>query len=384
MIHHCDYGRGLLTALQGSVMKAGSPLYQRGALDGFHAKKTDRFTKHFCRCVGCEKRSSSCDVLYQPESELNLSEYNGIEGKFIGSLLGTAIGDALGFPFETIKNEDLRAQRVYINGLIGTLFHPRGIYSDDTELTLLLANMLKESKEFSSDAFRQEIMKWASTNSRTPGSGMIKYVQSLQSGISFDTSQNIGNGICSRISPIALRYYNDEQSLIQTIDCYARLTHNNSTAVAAALIVSQCISWSVTRTPETFDRDALCEHMLSLSKNLDDSVYKKLDCIIHSLQKPVRQVIETIGTRPVVTESVIISIYSFLREYDDARRALLLAVNTEGDRDTVGAITGSMIGALHGVKGIPSMWIKKIENPSGIIQAGKELFQSYYADSTRI
>ena len=278
----------------------------------------------------------------------------------------------------------MRAQRLYINGMIGTLFHPRGIYSDDTELTLLLVNMLTDSKEFSLEVFRQEIMKWGSTNPRTPGSGMLEYIQSIQFGTTFESSQNIGNGLCSRISPIALRYYDDEHSLMQTVDSYARLTHNNSTAVATALIVSQCISWSVPRTPETFDRDGLCEKILSISKNVDDLVYQKLEYVVHSLQKPIRRVVKTIGTRPIVTESVMISIYSFLREYDNARRSLLLAVNTEGDRDTVGAITGSMIGALHGVKGIPSQWVKKVENPTGIIQAGKELFQSYYADSTRI
>jgi ADP-ribosylglycohydrolase len=38
-----------------------------------------------------------------------------------------------------------------------------------------------------------------------------------------------------------------------------------------------------------------------------------------------------------------------------------LAVNHDGDSDSTGAITGSVLGALHGDQAIPSRWLDLLE-----------------------
>jgi ADP-ribosyl-[dinitrogen reductase] hydrolase len=61
----------------------------------------------------------------------------------LGSLLGVAVGDSLGLPSEGLSRR--RAQRLHRSRLRHRLILGRGMISDDTEHTLMLANALRHS-----------------------------------------------------------------------------------------------------------------------------------------------------------------------------------------------------------------------------------------------
>jgi ADP-ribosylglycohydrolase len=63
-----------------------------------------------------------------------------LRSKFIGALLGTAIGDALGAPLEGWSSG--RITRVY--GEAGRLEMVEGRYTDDTEQMVLMARIWRE------------------------------------------------------------------------------------------------------------------------------------------------------------------------------------------------------------------------------------------------
>src|SRR5688500_7339725 len=80
-----------------------------------------------------------------------------------GALLGTAIGDALGLPFEGLSADDVlrRARRRPLDGY--SLLGGTGFVSDDTQLTALLAHALLSGRgdlERSRRRFRRALAGW--------------------------------------------------------------------------------------------------------------------------------------------------------------------------------------------------------------------------------
>ncbi|MBW3653352.1 MAG: ADP-ribosylglycohydrolase family protein, partial [Actinobacteria bacterium] len=65
------------------------------------------------------------------------------------------------------------------------------------------------------------------------------------------------------------------------------------------------------------------------------------------------EALETLGGGWVGEEALAIAVYCALAE-PDPRAALLLAVNHSGDSDSTGALVGNLLGALHGVDGLPA------------------------------
>ena len=47
---------------------------------------------------------------------------------------------------------------------------------------------------------------------------------------------------------------------------------------------------------------------------------------------------------------------------DNPEEALIRATNNTKDNDTIGAIVGAAVGALHGKSAIPEKWIKKLSD----------------------
>lgn len=49
-----------------------------------------------------------------------------------------------------------------------------------------------------------------------------------------------------------------------------------------------------------------------------------------------------------------------MRHGDNSEEAIVRAVNDTVDNDTIAAIVGAAVGALHGRKGLPGRWISKL------------------------
>lgn len=59
-------------------------------------------------------------------------------------------------------------------------------------------------------------------------------------------------------------------------------------------------------------------------------------------------------------ETVPSVLYILMRHADDPEEAIVRAINDTKDNDTIAAIVGAAVGALHGRKGIPERWIQNL------------------------
>ena len=59
-------------------------------------------------------------------------------------------------------------------------------------------------------------------------------------------------------------------------------------------------------------------------------------------------------------EAVPSALYILMCCADDPEEAIVRAINDTKDNDTIGAIVGAAVGALHGEKGLPERWKRNL------------------------
>lgn len=87
--------------------------------------------------------------------------------------------------------------------------------------------------------------------------------------------------------------------------------------------------------------------------------------------------ISKLGDGWVGEEALAISVYCTLKYKKDFKRALITAVNHNGDSDSTGAITGNILGAYLGIDAIPKEWARKVELKDEIIEVSDDLLSGY-------
>jgi len=66
------------------------------------------------------------------------------------------------------------------------------------------------------------------------------------------------------------------------------------------------------------------------------------------------------GSSSFVLETMPSLVYVLMRHGDSFEEGVVRAVNDTHDNDTIGAITGAVLGALHGKKAIPKRWLRNL------------------------
>ena len=79
-------------------------------------------------------------------------------------------------------------------------------------------------------------------------------------------------------------------------------------------------------------------------------------------------------------ETLAIAVYCALKYENDFDRALIAAVNHDGDSDSTGAVTGNLLGARLGLAGIPPKYLERLELKSVILELADDLCQGIPAD----
>jgi poly(ADP-ribose) glycohydrolase ARH3 len=88
-----------------------------------------------------------------------------------------------------------------------------------------------------------------------------------------------------------------------------------------------------------------------------------------------KRVVGELGHGIEAFNSVPTAIYSFLRHSRSFQDAVLYAVNLGGDADTIGAMTGAISGAYHGIEAIPERWRNGLERKDDIEKLAEKLWE---------
>ena len=69
-----------------------------------------------------------------------------------------------------------------------------------------------------------------------------------------------------------------------------------------------------------------------------------------------------VGNGIRASEAVAAALWAFLRYGSTPEECVVRAVSFGGDTDTIGAMAGALVGALHGSSWMPTRWYDNIEN----------------------
>lgn len=287
----------------------------------------------------------------------------------IATLVGCAIGDSLGNPFEmkpAISPVFASWQDDFIDG--GTFWVGKaGQYTDDTLMSLALTKSLLQCQGFNPADVAKEYLAWYNSgNTRgiggTTASAMMRLklgASHLESGIILnpDGSAVGGNGTAMRAAPLGIAYRNDLFKCMKYSQQDAIITHNSLEPKMGSMAIALGNALLATGSDPTLVLESVTEVVN------DSYVKEKLRLVAKHLNEGTDPVLALadIGTNGYVPETVAAAYYCLLAN-DNFKDTVIMAVRGGGDTDTTAAIAGAMAGTFYGLDGIPSEYKDKVEN----------------------
>ncbi|MFX1465557.1 MAG: ADP-ribosylglycohydrolase family protein [Promethearchaeota archaeon] len=299
-----------------------------------------------------------------------------LKSKFIGALLGTAVGDAIGMPFEGLTSQEVNVKCTKpIEMQEGRL--PKGSYTDDTELAIGIAESLITNKGLVNKNHILYRFKENFNRKRGYGFGTIKILQKKANAKTLFGTGSYGNGAAMRIAPISFVYYDSPTNLSKAVTKCSEITHAHVLGIEGAQIQANAIAIALRSIPSTHSLDTtkFVKELLGFVKQ--DIYQQKLHKILSLLSKKSdhQLVIGELGNGVEAFNSVPSAVFSFLTNLNSFEDAVTYAVCLGRDTDTIAAMTGAISGAYLGVEAIPKRWIDYLENKDYIKDLAERLFQ---------
>ena len=292
------------------------------------------------------------------------SDKNQLLDRFLGSTLGTFVGDAMGEPVEGWPHRAIYSRF----GLLDTIIRGKGRYTDDTQMMIGILETLAEKGGFD-PAVCARRFEHNFDPARGYGRRIFGVMERIGQGVPWDQvgTDSFGNGGAMRIAPIGCFYYADLEAIKANAILSARITHSHpeglAGAVAQATAVGLAFQYSLSGEPVKPEKflDSITAHTTAIDKRFSQA----LDRIKSIPRGSMLEVIEAVAGRYSLNlraiESVPAAIGAFVLT-DSFQEAVVLAVNLGGDTDTIGAMAGAIAGAYYGYSQIPEEWLSSLEN----------------------
>lgn len=293
-----------------------------------------------------------------------------IRNRAIGALLGLAVGDAVGTTLEFKSRDDAAAPlRDMVGG--GPFGLAPGQWTDDTAMALALADSFAADSKLDERDLLDRFVSWwkAGTYSCTGtcfdigGTTRRALSHYLATGDTQDGpagTHDAGNGSLMRLSPVAIRHWNDPDLRRDIAARQSRTTHGAAEAVDACVLYAELIAEAIAGLPRS-----------AILAPRQHAASPKIAAIASGAwrSKP-RTAIRGSG---YVVDALEAALWCVARtaSFEDA---VLLAANLRDDADTTAAITGQLAGALYGASAIPTRWTAKLAWRERIVTMAEALF----------
>ncbi len=284
----------------------------------------------------------------------------------IGCILGTAVGDALGLPYEGVSAK--RAPRLLGLPDRYRFFCGRGMISDDTEHTCMVAQSLIEANgdvDLFARRFANRLLWWilalpAGVGKATARAGIKLWLGAKPASAGVFSA---GNGPVMRAAIFGASI-DDASLMLELVRASSRLTHSDPKAEYGAIAVALAARHS--RNHELVDANLWLSDVVAAvgeeGLQLTDLLRRTVDSV--SAGEPTKSFADSLGLTKGVTgytyHTVPVAIHAWLSHSKDFRQAVVTTIECGGDADTTAAIVGGIVGAGVGEAGIPGEWIDAI------------------------
>ncbi len=338
--------------------------------------------------------------------------------RFRGSLLGGAVGDALGYAVEFMPASSIFRKYGPAGITKYELHHGVAEISDDTQMTLFTATglLLGTTRGMTRGIMGSYVgyiadsyMNWYRTqtepyplspdlpphfhcswlvnlpemfNRRGPGTTCLTALGQRPLGsVESPENNSKGCGGIMRVAPVGL-YFCDKRYTPDQIDMIgadsAALTHGHELGyIPAAMLthiiyqisangdsIQAAVQDAMTAVPALFPTAKHMEELLALLRKAIELSTQDLNDL---------DAIRQLGEGWVAEENLAIAVYCALKYADNFERGVIAAVNHDGDSDSTGAVTGNILGASLGFDAIPQKFIDNLELKDVILEVAEDL-----------
>ncbi|WP_406199580.1 ADP-ribosylglycohydrolase family protein [Kitasatospora sp. NBC_01560] len=327
-------------------------------------------------------------------------------GKATGTLLGLAIGDALGrlTEFRTIEMIAAYEGRDWRR----LPLPEKALVTDDTQMTLALGRGLRTALERGplgplrlERPLREEFVEWSRSpeNNRAPGMTCLRSCQRLSTGRRWQLASDIGSKGCGanmRVAPIGLVAELTTRQLSGAAQLQSALTHGHPTALAASDLTAYAVRklaeglppaglTAVLRAYALANRTRYDEFWLGdLAAQAHDHSPEKfvargwdeclgvLDRLDAALADPDVEADPCLATGEgwIAEEALATGLLCFLMLPEDPVAAVRRAAYSSGDSDSIACLTGAFAGAHLGGQAWPADWVERIEYRDELLELG--------------
>lgn len=298
--------------------------------------------------------------------------------RYRGSLLGLAVGDAVGTTLEFKPPGSFAPISDMVGG--GPFRLAPGQWTDDTSMALCLAESLVECQGLNLVDQLERYVRWyregylSSTGrcfdiGNTVREALLRFERTREPHCGSTDPMAAGNGSIMRLAPVPLAYAQRPREAVEKCAESSRATHGAVAAVDACRYLGGLLVGAVNGV----GKDELLSERYSPVPGYwtERPLVPEIDEIARSSFKH-REPPEIRGTGYVV-KSLEAALWAFYRG-DSFREGCLLAVNLGDDADTTGAIYGQLAGAFYGEQGIPGSWRDRLAQRPLIESFAEQLF----------
>ena len=347
---------------------------------------------------------------------------NTLQDRIRGSLIGGAIGDALGYPVEFIYSFREIQKRYGERGITRLDIKQhwledaeqagKAVVSDDTQMTLFTANGLLNAKKQGIllkygicrayiEWYLTQIGKkspkyrdcWISNvpelnHRRAPGNTCMSSLDDIYRGKD-PMNNSKGCGGVMRIAPIPLYATVQDRMSIEEADHLAgdaaEITHQHPLGYISAALMSHIIyrlALDIDPTQDSMKRYIMegVAEMRKQYKAYHNDVERMAELAERAIflldnGKTDLENIGHLGEGWTGEEALAIALFCALKHFDNFEEAMIAAVNHGGDSDSTGAVTGNILGAAVGYEAIPQFYKDDLEMHDLILHMADDLYR---------
>ena len=332
-----------------------------------------------------------------------------------GILVGLAVGDALGAPVEFLPNPS----DVYINEMGDKIEHfhknyrvPKGVWTDDTEMALCIADSLLVNNGYDSYDIMRRFTAWAYEGYRTyddepaadVGMQTMRAIDNFENHPvvpkDYPKTESAGNGAIMRLAPIIIantfpdkKYptlgekknalaagpengkdeYIDLKDITPTLkmaELSCRETHDSIAACAVTEMFASCVYCALHGLEK--NNIAAYSSRWIMDERYDEFIMNNYDTLLGRALKPDED--RLCNLSGYIVDAFTIALWGLLN-FKSFKDGMMAVIRLGGDTDTNGAIYGQLAGAYYGYEAIPEEWRKNVYKADELVEIADNLLK---------
>lgn len=308
------------------------------------------------------------------------SSADAIRERARGTMLGLAVGNALGLDLEGRSGDEIR--RRLPGGVAALDIDERGApWDDDVAQAILLAEAMLETGTLGLDELASRMLRWARENGRGIGLLTSKVIARLGEGVPADRAarevweesgrQAAGNGAVMRCAPVAIRWRDDPERLVHETRTSALVTHHDTRCAGSAIVLNLALASALRGEPVDPSATALRGGKAGAPPEVVEAAESSGVEAVADLRLDGPDMGYTV-------KAMQVGLWALTRGVRDAEGGMAVlaeVIEAGGDTDTNGAVAGAGVGAIAGTAAIPERWVAGLRDPDELIGLADRLVE---------